>query len=93
MADGFTRATGKNVHDDRGKNGPGITNFVTAVKTAYWKPPRLYFWFTPQAANKKQSVKAASKRWRQMKPVLLTVFAYQEEVRDPTRIAENAKIA
>ena len=35
MADGYTRATGK-VSMMIAQNGPGITNFVTAVKTAYW---------------------------------------------------------
>jgi sulfoacetaldehyde acetyltransferase len=35
MADGFTRASGK-MSMMIAQNGPGITNFVTAVKTAYW---------------------------------------------------------
>ena len=35
MADGFTRATGK-MSMMVAQNGPGITNFVTPVKTAYW---------------------------------------------------------
>ena len=34
MADGFTRASGK-MAMMIAQNGPGITNFVTAVKTAY----------------------------------------------------------
>jgi sulfoacetaldehyde acetyltransferase len=33
------------------QNGPGITNFVTAVKTAYWNHTPLLL-VTPQAANK-----------------------------------------
>ena len=35
MADGYTRATGR-MAMAIAQNGPGITNFVTAVKTAYW---------------------------------------------------------
>ena len=35
MADGYSRATGK-MAMCIAQNGPGITNFVTAVKTAYW---------------------------------------------------------
>jgi sulfoacetaldehyde acetyltransferase len=35
MADGYTRASGK-MCMMIAQNGPGITNFVTAVKTAYW---------------------------------------------------------
>ncbi|MEO1459745.1 MAG: thiamine pyrophosphate-binding protein, partial [Pseudomonadota bacterium] len=34
-ADGFTRATGK-MCMAIAQNGPGITNFVTPIKTAYW---------------------------------------------------------
>ncbi len=35
IADGFTRASGK-MSMMIAQNGPGITNFVTPVKTAYW---------------------------------------------------------
>ena len=50
MADGFTRASGK-MSMMIAQNGPGITNFVTAVKTAYWNHTPLLL-VTPQAANK-----------------------------------------
>jgi tripartite ATP-independent transporter DctM subunit len=50
MADGFTRATGK-MSMMVAQNGPGITNFVTPVKTAYWNHTPLLL-VTPQAANK-----------------------------------------
>ena len=33
------------------QNGPGITNFLTPVKTAYWNHTPLLL-VTPQAANK-----------------------------------------
>src|SRR3546814_14964012 len=35
MADGLTRATGK-TSMCIAQNGPGITNFVTPIKTAHW---------------------------------------------------------
>jgi len=35
MADGYTRSTGE-MSMMVAQNGPGITNFVTPVKTAYW---------------------------------------------------------
>ena len=35
MSDGFTRASGE-MSMMIAQNGPGITNFVTPVKTAYW---------------------------------------------------------
>ena len=50
MADGFTRASGK-MSMMIAQNGPGITNFVTPVKTAYWNHTPLLL-VTPQAANK-----------------------------------------
>ena len=33
------------------QNGPGITNFVTAIKTAYWNHTPMLL-VTPQSANK-----------------------------------------
>ena len=50
MADGYTRASGK-MAMCIAQNGPGITNFVTAVKTAYWNHTPMLL-VTPQAANK-----------------------------------------
>ncbi|WP_033052498.1 thiamine pyrophosphate-binding protein, partial [Sinorhizobium meliloti] len=35
MADGFSRATGT-MSMAIGQNGPGVTGFITAMKTAYW---------------------------------------------------------
>ena len=49
MADGFTRATGK-MSMMVAQNGPGITNFVTPVKTAYWNHTPLLL-VTPQAVH------------------------------------------
>ena len=49
MSDGFTRASGK-MSMMIAQNGPGITNFVTPVKTAYWNHTPLLL-VTPQAAN------------------------------------------
>ena len=48
MADGFTRATGK-MSMMVAQNGPGITNFVTPVKTAYWNHTPLLL-VTPQTS-------------------------------------------
>ena len=49
-ADGYTRASGK-MSMAIAQNGPGITNFVTPVMTAYWNHTPLLL-VTPQAANK-----------------------------------------
>jgi len=84
MADGYTRATGK-MSMMIAQNGPGITNFVTAVKTAYWNHTPLLL-VTPQAANKTIG-QGGFQEVPQMK-LFEDMVAYQEEVRDPTRVAE-----
>ncbi|MEO1424284.1 MAG: sulfoacetaldehyde acetyltransferase [Pseudomonadota bacterium] len=84
MADGYTRATGK-MSMMIAQNGPGITNFVTAVKTAYWNHTPLLL-VTPQAANKTIG-QGGFQEVEQMK-LFEDMVCYQEEVRDPTRVAE-----
>ncbi|QHQ34899.1 sulfoacetaldehyde acetyltransferase [Algicella marina] len=84
MADGYTRATGR-MSMMIAQNGPGITNFVTAVKTAYWNHTPLLL-VTPQAANKTIG-QGGFQEVEQMK-LFEDMVAYQEEVRDPSRIAE-----
>ena len=84
MSDGYTRATGK-MSMMIAQNGPGITNFVTAVKTAYWNHTPLLL-VTPQAANKTIG-QGGFQEVEQMK-LLEDMVAYQEEVRDPSRICE-----
>jgi len=84
MADGYTRASGK-MSMMIAQNGPGITNFVTAVKTAYWNHTPLLL-VTPQAANKTIG-QGGFQEVEQMK-LFEDMVAYQEEVRDPSRMAE-----
>ena len=85
MADGFTRASGK-VSMMVAQNGPGITNFVTPVKTAYWNHTPLLL-VTPQAANK--TIGQGGFQEVEQMALFQDMVAYQEEVRDPTRIAET----
>jgi sulfoacetaldehyde acetyltransferase len=85
MADGFTRATGK-MCMMIAQNGPGITNFVTAVKTAYWNHTPVLL-VTPQAANK--TIGQGGFQEMEQMNLFKDCVAYQEEVRDPTRIAET----
>ncbi len=84
MADGFTRASGR-MCMMIAQNGPGITNFVTAVKTAYWNHTPLLL-VTPQAANKTIG-QGGFQEVAQM-ALYRDMVGYQEEVRDPSRIAE-----
>lgn len=84
MADGYTRATGK-MSMMIAQNGPGITNFVTAVKTAYWNHTPLLL-VTPQAANK--TIGQGGFQEVEQMALFKDMVCYQEEVRDPSRIAE-----
>jgi len=84
MADGYTRSSGK-MCMLVAQNGPGITNFVTPVKTAYWNHSPLLL-VTPQAANKTIG-QGGFQEIEQMK-LFEDMVCYQEEVRDPSRMAE-----
>jgi sulfoacetaldehyde acetyltransferase len=84
MADGYTRASGK-MSMMIAQNGPGITNFVTPVKTAYWNHTPLLL-VTPQAANK--TIGQGGFQEVEQMALFEDMVAYQEEVRDPTRVAE-----
>ena len=83
-ADGYTRATGK-MSMAIAQNGPGITNIVTPIITAYWNHTPLLL-VTPQAANKTIG-QGGFQEVKQM-AMFEDCVCYQEEVRDPTRIAE-----
>ncbi|MBO27605.1 MAG: sulfoacetaldehyde acetyltransferase [Rhodobacteraceae bacterium] len=85
MADGYTRASGK-MSMMVAQNGPGITNFVTPVKTAYWNHTPLLL-VTPQAANK--TIGQGGFQEVEQMALFRDMVAYQEEVRDPSRIAET----
>lgn len=84
IADGYTRATGK-MSMVIAQNGPGITGLVTPIKTAYWNHTPLLL-VSPQAANKTMG-QGGFQEVEQMK-LFEDMVAYQEEVRDPTRVVE-----
>ena len=84
MADGYTRASGK-MSMMIAQNGPGITNFVTAVKTAYWNHSPLLL-VTPQAANR--TIGQGGFQEVEQMALFKDMVCYQEEVRDPSRVAE-----
>jgi sulfoacetaldehyde acetyltransferase len=84
MADGFTRASGR-MSMMIAQNGPGITNFVTAVKTAYWNHTPLLL-VTPQAAN--QTIGQGGFQEVEQMKLFEDMVCYQEEVRSASRMAE-----
>ncbi len=84
MADGFTRASGK-MCLAIAQNGPGIANLVTPIKTAFWNHTPMLL-VTPQAANKTIG-QGGFQEVEQMR-MFADCVAYQEELRDPSRVAE-----
>ena len=84
MADGYTRATGK-MSMCIAQNGPGITNFVTPIKTAYWNHSPMLL-VTPQAANK--TIGQGGFQEVEQMALFEDMVCYQEEVRDASRMAE-----
>ncbi len=84
IADGYTRASGE-MSMAIAQNGPGITNFVTPVKTAYWNHTPMLL-VTPQAANK--TIEQGGFQEIKQMSLFEDIVCYQEEVRDPSRVAE-----
>ncbi len=84
IADGYTRSTGK-MSMAIAQNGPGITNMVTPIITAYWNHTPLLL-VTPQASNK--TIGQGGFQEVQQMAMFEDCVCYQEEVRDASRIAE-----
>ncbi len=84
ICDGYTRSTGK-MAMAIGQNGPGITGLVTPVNTAYWNHTPMLL-VTPQAANK--TIGQGGFQEVEQMALFRDMVCYQEEVRDPTRVAE-----
>ena len=84
ICDGYTRATGK-IAMAIAQNGPGVTGFVTPIKTAYWNHTPMLL-VTPQAANK--TIGQGGFQEVEQMDLFKDMVCYQEEVRDPSRIAE-----
>ncbi len=84
ICDGYTRSTGK-IAMAIAQNGPGITGFVTAIKTAYWNHTPMLL-VTPQAANK--TIGQGGFQEVEQMALFKDMVCYQEEVRDASRMAE-----
>ncbi|WP_119681544.1 sulfoacetaldehyde acetyltransferase [Indioceanicola profundi] len=84
ICDGYTRVTGK-MAMAIAQNGPGVTGFVTAIKTAYWNHTPMLL-VTPQAANK--TIGQGGFQEVEQMALFEDMVCYQEEVRDPNRVPE-----
>ncbi|ALJ38895.1 sulfoacetaldehyde acetyltransferase [Azospirillum brasilense] len=84
ICDGYSRVTGE-MAMAIAQNGPGVTGFITSIKTAYWNHTPMLL-VTPQAANK--TIGQGGFQEVEQMAMFKEMVCYQEEVRDPSRMAE-----
>ncbi len=84
MADGYSRASGRH-GVCIAQNGPGITNFVTAVAAAYWAHSPVVV-VTPETGSMTQGLGGFQEA--QQLPFFQEITRYQGHVNNPARLAE-----
>jgi sulfoacetaldehyde acetyltransferase len=84
MADGYARATGRH-GVCIGQNGPGITNFVTAIAAAYWAHSPVVA-ITPEAGSLTAGLGGFQET--DQLPIFSKITKWQTHVNSPSRIAE-----
>lgn len=86
MADGYARASGRH-GVCIAQNGPGITNFVTAIAAAYWAHSPVVF-ITPETGS--MSVGLGGFQETDQLPIFSKITRFQGHVNNPQRMAEIA---
>jgi sulfoacetaldehyde acetyltransferase len=84
MADGYARVSGR-VGVCIAQNGPGATNFVTAVAAAYWAHTPVVV-VTPETGSATMGLGGFQET--EQLPVFSKITKYQGHVNNPRRIAE-----
>jgi sulfoacetaldehyde acetyltransferase len=84
MADGYSRVSGRH-GVCIGQNGPGITNFVTAIAAAYWAHSPVVA-ITPEAGS--MSVGLGGFQETDQLPIFSKITKFQAHVNNPARMAE-----
>src|SRR6202171_441276 len=84
MADGFSRVSGRH-GVCIGQNGPGITNFVTAIAAAYWAHSPVVA-ITPETGS--LSIGLGGFQETDQLPIFSKITKYQGHVNNPKRMAE-----
>ncbi len=84
MADGFARVSGRH-GVCMAQNGPGITNFVTAVAAAYWAHSPVVV-VTPESGSLTMGLGGFQET--EQLPIFSKITKYQGHVNHPKRIAE-----
>jgi sulfoacetaldehyde acetyltransferase len=86
MADGYARASGRH-GVCIAQNGPGITNFVTAIAAAYWAHSPVVF-ITPETGSTTMGLGGFQET--EQLPIFSKITKYQGHVGSPKRMAEIA---
>jgi sulfoacetaldehyde acetyltransferase len=86
MADGYARASGRH-GVCIAQNGPGITNFVTAIAAAYWAHSPVVF-ITPETGSTTMGLGGFQET--EQLPIFSKITKYQGHVGNPKRMAEIA---
>jgi sulfoacetaldehyde acetyltransferase len=86
MADGYARASGRH-GVCIAQNGPGITNFVTAIAAAYWAHSPVVF-ITPESGSLTMGLGGFQET--EQLPIFSKITKYQGHVNNPKRMAEIA---
>jgi len=84
MADGFSRVTGRH-GVCLGQNGPGITNFVTAIAAAYWARSPVVA-ITPETGTMTMGLGGFQET--EQLPIFSKITKYQAHINNPARMAE-----
>ncbi len=84
MADGYSRASGRH-GVCIAQNGPGITNFVTAIAAAYWAHSPVVA-ITPETGSMTMGLGGFQET--EQLPIFSKITKYQAHVNRPERIAE-----
>ena len=84
MADGYSRASGRH-GVCVAQNGPGVTNFVTAIAAAYWAHSPVVA-ITPETGS--LGVGLGGFQETDQLPIFSKITKYQAHVSSPQRIAE-----
>jgi sulfoacetaldehyde acetyltransferase len=84
MADGYSRVSGRH-GVCIAQNGPGITNFVTAIAAAYWAHSPVIA-ITPETGS--MSIGLGGFQETDQLPIFSRITKFQAHVNNPARIAE-----
>jgi sulfoacetaldehyde acetyltransferase len=84
MADGYSRVSGRH-GVCIGQNGPGITNFVTAIAAAYWAHSPVVA-ITPETGS--TTIGLGGFQETDQLPIFSKITKYQGHVTGPGRLAE-----